>query len=164
MDLLGPVRDGPLPSPSAFPESRGLQGHPPGTLSAPMIVTAQPALPTYIEQGRQTLLRPAARRSGPAWPPGSPDISAGRRSASRTSRTSRSPREKGPPHPQSHNCSSRQVHRRFRPLLPRAEQSSKTSTNAALISLPLTAVPLAAFRAPLRRHSQPHRLISLEAT
>lgn len=61
----------PNASPPAFPESRGLQGHPPGTLSAPMIVTEQLALPASNRAREHCSAPPPAAeaRPGPRVPP-----------------------------------------------------------------------------------------------
>lgn len=106
---------------------------------------------SYIQQGQRTLLRPAARRSGPAWPPGFPGSGAGRRSAGRASRTPpRSPIGTGPPHRQCHHRSSGQV-RRCQPPLPSAKRNPRTATNTALSSLSPTAARLPAALAPFSR-------------
>lgn len=125
---------------------------------------ATPRRSTDGDHGSQRNL-PATRPSGPAWPPGSPSIGAGRHSAGRASRTSPySLRWTWPPHPQSRHCTSRQVRRSCRLPLLRARRSPRTTINPALIPLPPTTVPLPAAPAPLRCHRPPHLRISLEAT
>ena len=120
--------------------------------SAPMILTtslqrllrtvrataATPRRSTDGDDGSQEARPPpAARPSGPAWPPGSPSTGAGRHSAGRASRTSPySLRWSGPPRPQSRHCTSRQVRRSCRLPLLKARRSPRTTINPTLIPLP----------------------------
>nr|XP_060490091.1 LIM domain-binding protein 3-like [Panthera onca] len=79
--------------------------------------------------------QPAAQPSGPAGPQA--PLASVRPPLSRASRaspyTSQGP---GPPHPQRHHCSSRQVRRGCWLPLSRARRSPRTAINTALIPLP----------------------------